>query len=60
MDEIGVLTGLFVKMREVSVIEFKAVIQNLISLLTSLETSMEIKIKAVTILRNLSNFKGNE
>lgn len=60
MDEIGVLTGLFVKMREVSVIEFKAVIQNLISLLTSLETSLEIKIKAVTILRNLSNFKGNE
>ena len=60
MDEIGVLIGLFVKMREVSVIEFKAVIQNLISLLTSLETSMEIKIKAVTILRNLSNFKGNE
>jgi len=35
MDEIEVLTGLFVKMREVSVIEFKAVIQNLISLLTS-------------------------
>ena len=37
------LTGLFVKMREVSVVEFKVVIQNLISLLTKDDTNYEIR-----------------
>ena len=59
-EEMDLLVGLLVKMREENVNEFKNVIKNFISLLGDKQTESEIRERTIIILRWLANFDQQE